>query len=380
MRILFWQWHSFMNKGIEAAFAKLNMDYDTFFYQLTNWEEDAAFCECLRHALISGVVYDTVFSVNFCPLISGICNELGIHYISWVYDSPLHIRELSSMANDCNDIYIFDRAQAELYYSMGYKTHHMPLAVDTDLFNLPNLNEVKSRYSCEISFVGQMYHTDYDYYTSPLSPYLQGYLDAILKVQSELNTAYIISELITPSLLSEMNRIYLSISHNTVTINSRELEYMLACECTSRERYLALALLSAHFNVDMYSQAEEPGLAKVNYKGYADYYSSMPYIFASSKINLNISLKTIRSGIPLRALDILGCGGFLLTNYKEEICEYLHPDIDCVIYSDPEDMFEKCSFYLSHDDIRKEIAHNGLQTAIHNFSFTDRIAKMFNIH
>ena len=38
MKILFWQWHSFMGKGLERALHRLNIAYDTFFYQMNDWE------------------------------------------------------------------------------------------------------------------------------------------------------------------------------------------------------------------------------------------------------------------------------------------------------------------------------------------------------
>lgn len=31
MKLLFWQWHSFMGKGVERALRKLEVEYDTFF-------------------------------------------------------------------------------------------------------------------------------------------------------------------------------------------------------------------------------------------------------------------------------------------------------------------------------------------------------------
>lgn len=37
MKILFWQWHSFMGKGMERALHRLNIAYDTFFYQMNDW-------------------------------------------------------------------------------------------------------------------------------------------------------------------------------------------------------------------------------------------------------------------------------------------------------------------------------------------------------
>lgn len=43
-RILYFQWHSFMNAGMERALQKLEIAYDTFFYTFTDWEKDEEFC------------------------------------------------------------------------------------------------------------------------------------------------------------------------------------------------------------------------------------------------------------------------------------------------------------------------------------------------
>lgn len=52
MKLLFWQWHSFMGKGVERALRKLEVEYDTFFYQMKDWEEDEIFAEQLELSLI----------------------------------------------------------------------------------------------------------------------------------------------------------------------------------------------------------------------------------------------------------------------------------------------------------------------------------------
>lgn len=38
MKLLFFEWHSFMNKGIERGLKELEIPYDTFFYQFNDWE------------------------------------------------------------------------------------------------------------------------------------------------------------------------------------------------------------------------------------------------------------------------------------------------------------------------------------------------------
>ena len=117
MKILFFEWHSFMNKGIERALTELGMEHDIFFYQFTDWERDDIFLEKFQKLLRQNK-YKTVLSVNFAPLISQICENEGIRYVSWVYDSPLHIRDMKSIKNSCNEIYFFDRGQAEEYLSL----------------------------------------------------------------------------------------------------------------------------------------------------------------------------------------------------------------------------------------------------------------------
>lgn len=105
----------------------------------------------------------------------------------------------------------------------------------------------------------------------------------------------------------------------------------------------------------------------------------MPKVFANSCINLNISLKAIRTGIPLRVIDIMGCGGFVLSNYQEEIMEYMHPGVDCEVYESLEDAFYKTEFYLKHDELRERMAEKGLEHVKREFTFEDRLKVLLNI-
>ncbi len=44
-------------------------------------------------------------------------------------------------------------------------------------------------------------------------------------------------------------------------------------------------------------------------------------VFYSSKININMTLRSIESGVPLRIIDIMSIGGFVMSNNQEEIPE-----------------------------------------------------------
>lgn len=374
-KLLYFQWHSFMNRGIERALYKLELEYDTFFYQFTDWEKDDEFCSLFSQKIKSGA-YCKVFSVNFAPLISNICEQYQIPYISWIYDCPLHIRNLKPLENRCNTVYFFDRRQAEEAEKASVNAKHMPLAVDTEVFYVHPGPEEQKKYSTDVSLVGKLYQTEYQYYIQPLNGYQRGYLEGIIQSQMKIYGGYLIPELITDELLADLNVSYGKASGNQVVMDRRELEFLLACETTGRERYLALALLSQHFKTVIYSTQKDERLTAADYKGYADYYKDMPYIFRLSGINLNITLKAIQTGIPLRVLDVMGCGGFVLTNYQEEIAEHFVNETDCAMYESLEDLYAKVQFYLKHDTERQRIAQSGMEKVRRDFTFEERLRKM----
>ena len=303
-----------------------------------------------------------------------------MRYISWVYDCPIHIRNLATLKNSCNTIYFFDRVQAEEYRSRGIDARHMPLAVDTELYR--RIYETESeraereKYETDIALVGKLYRTEYQHYLQPLSAYQRGRLEGIIAAQLKVYGGYLIPDLVTDELLAELNDSYVKASGGKVSISRRELEFLLACETTGRERFLVLGLLSRHFATALWSNEKDERLTEVHYYGYADYYKQMPHIFHDAKINLNIALRVIQTGIPLRVLDVMGCGGFVLTNYREEIAEHFVNGAECVIYEDIEDMYAKAQYYLSHDTERRQIAANGLAKVQRDFTFEQALTGM----
>ena len=66
----------------------------------------------------------------------------------------------------------------------------------------------------------------------------------------------------------------------------------------------------------------------------------------------------------------MAAGGFVITDYHQEIAEYFIDGEDLVMAYTPEDMIEKTAYYLKHDIERQEIARRGQQKVFENFSYT----------
>ena len=370
--IFYYQWQSLMGEGVRTGLEEAELAYEIFDYQPASpeaWEADDRFLSECRAAL-DKKAYDKAFSINFHPLLSALCEEKGIPYISWIYDAPLHIRDLKPLKNSCNHLYFFDRGEAESYAAQGIKAQYLPLAGYT------GMHPGKLPVDKEISLVGQLYQTEYAHYMRPLPDEKKGWFEGILAAQLKVYGGYFLPDLLTPSLMDQLNDVYRRASNGTAGIEARELEYLLACEVTSRERFLALALLSQEHDTHVFGAKSKEGLEKVSFHPYADYYSLMPKVFASSRINLNITLKCIRTGIPLRVFDVLSCGGFLLTNFQAELPEYFEIGKDLVVYQDLEELKYLADYYLKNEDARQMIAESGYQKVKEAYTFAARLKEM----
>ena len=60
-------------------------------------------------------------------------------------------------------------------------------------------------------------------------------------------------------------------------------------------------------------------------------------------------------------MDILASGGFLLTNYQNDLEREYVAGEDYVWFENEEDLVRKADHYLSHEDERKRIAESGFK-------------------
>ena len=154
---------------------------------------------------------------------------------------------------------------------------------------------------------------------------------------------------------------------------------ILRKKVTVNERRNILTEMGKHFDTVLYTMPGAKKIDGVSNLGIAGYFDKMPKVFRRSKINLNITLRSILSGIPLRVLDILAAGGFLITTYTEEIAEYFIDGEELVIAYTPEDMIQKVAYYLEHDEERKQIALKGQEKVFEKFAYTNLLSRICDI-
>ena len=155
-------------------------------------------------------------------------------------------------------------------------------------------------------------------------------------------------------------------------------QYVINRKLTGLERLRLLTAVTQKHTLDLFTLDPSFTLPNLRNHGTTDYYSEMPLVFKKSRINLNISLRSIKSGIPLRAFDIMGSGGFLLSNYQEDFLKNFTPGVDFVYYESEEDLLQKIDYYLTHDEERAAIAKNGHAQVAAAHTYRHRVREMLS--
>lgn len=382
MKILVYEWGAYLQHDIYAILREKGIDFATFSWKFEDKNIDEGF-ETWFLKSVDLTQYDALLSVNYWPLLSKVCQEKDTKYIAWCYDNPLNVEKIeATLANAVNYVFLFDKVQYSGYNNKGIDTvYHMPLGVNaTRLSNIILSKAERKKYEAEVSFVGSLYESRLYEIIAPLTAELKEYINTLIDVQLRMYGQYLFDEMITDRIVGEINRQYQQVCPGTkFQICKEALTFAMASEVTRKERMILLNLCGKRYDTRFYSYKNSELINNVKMCPPVDWVEEMPKIFACSKINLNPSLKIIQTGIPLRVFDIMGAGGFLLSNYQEEILELYEDGKDLVLYASMEEAVAKIDFYLKHDELRKKILLSGREKTLKENSLQDRLDKILKI-
>lgn len=384
MEIIFHRYGSICEPDIIDAFQALGItviEDDTEVYQKSIAPAD-------RIRLISEQILAHqaafVFTINYFPYISQICERLKILYVCLSVDCPVLELFSDTIYNKCNRIFLFDYNQYLQFKAENPDCiFYLPLATNVNRWdNLLSGNEASSSIaaSYDVSFVGSLYTEKSPYLALSLSAFDRGFCDGLIEAQLKLPGLGLIEEAITPELISSIKASAAGFHALPDSFTDTDAyvasNYYLGMQASSLERIRTLNALSENFQVDLFTRSDTSAVTNVRCHNGVSTHREMPLVFNRSKINLNITIRSIQSGLSQRIWDVMGCGGFLLTNYQEELPEYFEIGKDLECYENISDCMQKVQYYLAHDDIRREIAANGYKKVKAMHTYTIRIAQI----
>ena len=387
MEILFYRYNSICEPDILQVFTEFGITVHVEEQEMHNKSITPRECAGKVAEWILQKPLSFVFSINFFPAISYTCEKLKVPYVCWSVDSPVPELFSNALKNRYNRIFLFDRAQYEFFSPVNPDCiYHLPLASNVKRWEQIVLGMTDTdfiTYGADLSFVGSLYTEKCKYDRLSLSPHTRGFVDGLMEAQLKVFGCNFIPESLTEEVIREIADADPDFykSEDAYTDMSRYLvaHQYIGMKLAAVERARTLRFLSEQFPLALYTRSDASKLPKADCRGGVSTLTEMPKVFHASRINLNITMRPIESGLSLRVWDVLGCGGFLMTNYQAELPEYFEIGKDLEAYESLPELSEKIRYYLSHEEERLEIAIRGYEKAAKYHSYETRLAQMIKI-
>lgn len=386
MKILLYSWGSNNDEILKNNLIKLGHEVYVCTTKCEHYSRDMKLAQEMIFEINSKKI-EAVVSFNYFPIISLVCDTTKTGYFAWVYDCPHLTLWAKTISLPCNHIGIFDRGMVSELKSYGVNTvFHLPLAADTAHFDLQiQKNERRmfgsSRYAYDVSFIGSLYTDGHNYfdkvYPENTPEPIEDFINRYTLNYEEMPSLEGLDENTVEEALVRMRELGLLLGEDyNYDPKVLYLNSVLEKKLTVGERDILLHEIAgmSDINFGLYTNSK----TDIRNKGTCGYLDEMPCVFRHSRINLNISLRSIHTGIPLRVMDIMGCGGFALSNYQPEIEEFFELDKDIVVFKSVEECMDKIRYYLKNDSLREKIAQSGYEKVKREFSYEAELIKLLD--
>lgn len=309
----------------------------------------------------------------------------GVKYLSIVWDAPYDIL-LSPIGRIGNCWYsTFDKKDAQRFQNAGIKhVMYHPLSVNT--YAIPRWRSYDDReYYNDICFIGSLYDkNDYDAKLAGMPELLQDYFSSIFEEAAfRWDGIDRIHGKTDESIVEYLQKIMPKLTlHNSFGVKEYDVfeNLYLIRKLGNIERIGVLNLLAEYFNVTCHTNADGDvsKLEGVRIGPRIAAGEATALVYEKSKINLNIGLKGIEGGTPLRVLDIMAAGGFVLSSYCEETAELFEENREIVMFKTPEELIEKAAYYLEHEEERKAIAQAGRRKVLSDYTYAKHLRELID--
>lgn len=310
-----------------------------------------------------------IFSINYFPFISIICDKLGVIYMAETVDCPVFEIYHNSIRNKNNRLFLFDYAQylsIKDYNSEG--TFYLPLG--SPIERNSRLLGDENTYLYDISFIGSLYNEKDPFLSLKIRSDKKMNLTDLMEKQIQ-NSSFGIDYINSNLRLEDIEDVNFKESlfdnadmvinlDQSVFINNYLTYHMAYLERTKILNSLASEMGDGVVHLFTRSSTDRIDPRIVKHDGVKTL-TEMPFVFRQSKININTTMRSIQTGISQRVWDILSCRGFVLTNYQPEIEEYFEIGKHIETYENEEELREKVKYYLEHDEEREKIARLGFE-------------------
>ena len=284
-------------------------------------------------------------------------NGFQIPVASWFVDHPRPILEGSpNNAQQNTQLFCFERTSMQWLSQVGFEdAHFLPTAASP---NMLRNNKVLERFQHDVAFVGG------SWWERARNSYSSDNQAIARKLYEEHQENLI-------GMLTDDQDEILSQPAEAIQIALAEL---------SLQRRVGLIQAVESLNPAVYGDENWLNLIEgIDLHPPIDAATELPALFASTKINLNITAAQMPTAVNQRIWEVPLAGGFLLTDAQEDGLRFFEEDKSIVVYQSFEEALDKAKYYLDNDSERKKIVAKARALVEQNHLLEHRLSEIDSV-
>lgn len=103
------------------------------------------------------------------------------------------------------------------------------------------------------------------------------------------------------------------------------------------------------------------------------YYEDLPEFYPRSEVNLNTTSLQMKGAVNQRVFDVPACGGFVLTDAREQFGELFAVGREAAVYPEPGAIPDMVRHYLAHPGERERIARAARERVLAGHTYVNRL-------
>ncbi|KHK00786.1 CgeB family protein [Desulfovibrio sp. TomC] len=327
---------------------------------------------------------DFALTVNHLGLdrqgrLAGLLHDIGLPLASWFVDSPrLILHDYAGLATPGTMLFSYDADAAAEMRGLGYAhTAWLPLATDTGRFTrrapIPG-----HPWQADVSFVGASMVSQAAEAMARL-----GHVPALAAVLPGAAAAFAASP-------EKSARDFL-LAHPATAPGYAALaegedrlaaEQALTWEATRLVRHACVGqllpfapLIAGDAAWDTVFPKAPSGWRRITP---LEYYEELPQFYPQSAVSLNTTSLQMKGAVNQRVFDVPACGGFVLTDAREQLEALFDAGRECAVYDHPEAIGDMVRHYLAHPAERARLTGAARQRILAEHTYDKRLGQLLD--
>jgi len=375
--LLLWRPY-FLYREIEAALDRLGVPYrrvDTG----TGEQGETGVVEAIL-AAVADFRPDFALTVNHLGLdregrLAGLLADIGLPLASWFVDSPrLILHEYAGLATPLTMVFSYDADALPELAAMGFAHRRwLPLATDPERFRLAAPLPAGHPWRCDVSFVGESMERQATEARnrlpagSALGRLLPGAARDFVAAPERSARQFLESR-------PELARAYAALPDDPARLNA---ELALTWEATRRYRQACVRALVPFSPVIAGDAGWETALPGAGTRWRRldglEYYTELPEFYPASAVSFNCTSLQMKGAVNQRVFDVPACGGFVLTDARDQLSALFAPDRETAVYAAPEEIPDRLRHFLAHPEERRKRSQAARRRILAEHTYVHRL-------